>query len=219
MRHQLHRIDPDRFKTDLRTLIKLCLPIVALVAFLVAASIYDQLNIGIFTRDPATLTNSNPFLGVLSSVGILFWCATAAICFFGFAMLRSSASDRIAPRFLLDAGLITALLMLDDLFLFHEYVFPQFLHFGEKVALLGYGAIVAGFLWRYRQRILGSDYLLLALAFGLFGFSVMADNLFNTASGNWGYLLEDGPKLFGIIVWFTYWSGVCAQLLRPRREG
>lgn len=219
MRHPLHRIDPDRFKTDLRTLIKLCLPIIALILFLVAASIYDQLNIGIFTRDPATLTDSNPFLGVLSSIGILFWAATAAICFFGFAMLRSSAGERIAPRFLLDAGLITTLLLLDDQFLFHEYVFPQYLNFGEKIALFGYGVIVAAFLWRYRQQILSTDYLLLALAFGLFGFSVAADNLFSAVDDNWGYLLEDGPKLFGIIVWFTYWSSVCAQLLRPRREG
>jgi hypothetical protein len=219
MRHQLHRIDPDRFKTDLRTLIKLCLPVIALILFLVAASIYDQLNIGIFTRDPATLTASNPFLGVLSSIGILFWAATAAICFFGFAMLRSAAGERSTPRFLLDAGLITTLLLLDDQFLLHEYVFPLYLHFGEKIALLGYFVIVAAFLWRYRQQILSTDYLLLALAFGLFGFSVLADNLFSAVDDNCGYLLEDGPKLFGIIVWFTYWSSVCAQLLRPRREG
>ena len=218
MRRQLHRIDPDRFKTDLRTLIKLCLPVVVLILVIVIASISARLSVGVFTRDPATLTNSNPFFGVLSSVGILFWAATAAICFFSAAIVGSTRADRSAARFLLGAGLITTLLLLDDLFMFHEYVFPQFLHVGEKVTLLGYAVIVGMFLWSSRQRLWRTDYALLLLAFVLLGFSVISDNLFSSNTENWGYLIEDGPKLFGIVAWFTYWSGVCTQMLSPRRE-
>jgi hypothetical protein len=218
MRRQLHRIDPDRFKNDLRILIKLCLPVAVLILVIVIASISARLSVGVFTRDPATLTNSNPFFGVLSSVGILFWAATAAICFFSAAIVGSTRADRLAARFLLGAGLITTLLLLDDLFMFHEYVFPQFLHFGEKITLLGYAAIIGMFLWSSRQRLWRTDYALLLLAFVLLGFSAISDNLFNSNTENWGYLIEDGPKLFGIIAWFTYWSGVCTQMLSPRRE-
>jgi hypothetical protein len=218
MRHQLHRIDPERLRSDLRTLIKLSLPIVVLILVVVIASLSAHLSVGMFTRDPATLTNSNPFFGVLSSVGVLFWAATAAICFFCSVLVGRMRADRGAARFLLGAGLITTLLLLDDLFMFHEYVFPQFLHFGEKITLLGYAVIIGMFLWSSRQRLWRTDYALLLLAFGLLGFSVISDNIFNSDNENWGYLVEDGPKLFGIIAWFTYWSGVCTQMLSPRRE-
>ena len=35
------------------------------------------------TRDPASVTNSRVFTGILSNAGVSLWAACAAICFFG----------------------------------------------------------------------------------------------------------------------------------------
>ena len=76
-----------------------------------------------FTRDPAAVHNANPFTGVLSNIGILFWCSAAAVCFFSAAIQVKEARVKIVP-FLLFSGLLTAVLLLDDLFMLHETVIP-----------------------------------------------------------------------------------------------
>ena len=188
-------------------------PVTALVAITVWISLAQDIEIGQFTRDPAVLTDSSPFTGLFSSVGVLFWCATAAICLFGTVILRSSPKSHEIAVFLLGAGLITTMLMLDDLFMFHEVVFPQYLHFGEKVTVLLYGIILVSFLWYFRQRVIQTDYSVLLIAFAFLGFSVVSDRLL-TDTGSWSYFIEDGPKLFGIVAWFSYWSRVCWSNLK-----
>jgi hypothetical protein len=195
---------PQYERRHMISLLKLYVPIALIVFVVVGLTIAKQLDIGQFTRDPAALTDSSPFNGVLSSIGVLFWAATVAICCFSALILWQQHRHQMA-LFLLAAGLITSLLLLDDLFMFHELVFPQYLHFGEKITVVLYAIIVVSFLWRFRQQVLGTDYSILLIALGLMGFSVLADRIFSTL-GSWEYLLEDGPKLFGIVAWFGYWS-------------
>jgi hypothetical protein len=194
---------PHYERQHMVSLLKLYIPVGLIVIVVVGFTIAKRLDIGQFTRDPAALTDSNPFNGVLSSIGVLFWAATVAICCFSALILGQQ--QRQMALFLLSAGLITSVLMLDDLFMFHEVVFPQYLHFGEKITVVLYAMLVGGFLWRFRQQVLGTDYTILLIALGLLGFSVLADRIFS-GIGSWEYLIEDGPKLFGIVAWFGYWS-------------
>src|SRR4051812_13660513 len=39
------------------------------------------------TRDPAAVTGSEIYIGILSNVGILGWAAVAAVCFFSASLL------------------------------------------------------------------------------------------------------------------------------------
>ena len=93
----------------------------------------------VFTRDPSTLYKFHPFAGILSNLGILFWACTMAICLFAYAALTDKKSR--TARLILYSGLFTGWLMLDDLFLFHDRIFPDFLGIDEKITFGVYGLI------------------------------------------------------------------------------
>lgn len=57
-------------------------------------------------------------------------------------LVPSLAHHRVGFTFLLRAGLLAILLLLDDLFLVHEVVFPLYLHFGEKSLSLCIGLLL-----------------------------------------------------------------------------
>ncbi len=161
--------------------------------------------IGDFTRDPSTVARLMPYVGSVSSVGIIFWTAGATVCFFGWAVLRRRPDQRRFAAFLLHFGLVTAVLGLDDLFLLHETAD----HFGldEKVLVAGYGSLLALGLVRFRDEILETDFLLLLVGVGFLGLSVSVDvvqDQLELLLGGWRILLEDGFKLLGIAGWFGY---------------
>ena len=188
----------------LPTLLKLYVP--TFIMLFIVAFVSFQLHVPVSksTRDPAAILNVNPFLGILSNIGILFWCACAAICFFSFAVLRNKAISGEFPAFFLLSGLITSALLLDDLFLFHEKIFPGYFHIHEKVVFLGYAIMILLYLMRFRISILETEFVLLLFAFGFFGLSIIVDTLPETLL-TWHYLFEDGFKLFGVVtgVWNT----------------
>lgn len=134
------------------------------------------LPIGYFTRDPAAITQSNPFFGLLSNIGVLFWCTSAAICLFS-STLSSTALEDEGSLFLLCSGLLSLMLLLDDLFLFHEQVFPQYFSIDQEATIAGYGAITIVYLVRFRSVITATEYVYLVLALGFFGLSQMTDYL------------------------------------------
>jgi hypothetical protein len=161
----------------------------------------------VFTQDPNQLSNLPVFAGLLSNLGILFWCATASVCLFTFTILRS-IQDKGKTFFLL-AGFLTIGLMVDDLFLFHETIFPKQLGVSEKWVGAAYICVTAIFLAHYRTTIFKTEFFLLVLALVLFSVSVLFDlgssGLFRRTS----FLFEDGSKLLGIMSWFAYFARVC----------
>ena len=90
-----------------------------LLAGVGAASILYDIPVYKFTADPTATLSAHPFTGLVSNIGIIFWCATVAICFFTFAIYRASNQDKISI-FLLISAFLSLILLLDDLFLFHE---------------------------------------------------------------------------------------------------
>ena len=189
---------------------KLYIP--ALFVLLVTAFVSFRTGVPIseFTRDPAAITNASPFLGMLSNIGILFWCASATVCFFGAAVLRNRASSGELWAFLQSSGFITLVLMLDDLFLFHEEVIPRHFHIPQKAVLSAYAIAVLLYLVRFRVTILKTEFVALILALGFFGLSILVD-VWLKAVLPWHHLFEDGFKLLGIVGWFGYFVRVCAQ--------
>lgn len=160
------------------------------------------LPIGYFTRDPAAITQSNPFFG-LSNIGVLFWCASAAICLFSSTLSSTELEDE-GPLFLLCSGLLSLMLLLDDLFLFHEQVFPQYFSIDQEATIAGYGAITIVYLIRFRSVIMATEYAYLVLALGSFGLSQMFDYLQDRVEIHWHRLFEEGFMLLGIVNWTGY---------------
>ena len=168
-----------------------------------------------FTRDPAVLLGTHPFVGVLSQIGVLIWMATVSISLFTAALLRARSGSRVEWSFLLGAGLLTLWLLLDDFFMFHDWLFPDILGIRQRYVLAGYVGITALFLARYAWFILRTNYSLLVVALTFLALSVGIDQLPDRWF-RWDqlYLIEDAAKLLGIAGWFAYFAHTAVSLVR-----
>jgi hypothetical protein len=103
--------------------------------------------------------------------------------------------------------------MLDDTFLLHEEVFPDYLKLvPEGVVITLLIIAVLAFLYFNWDEILRGEYALMFLALGLFGLSVFIDALPEDWYEN-TYLLnklehifEDGAKLAAIVTWVAFYG-------------
>ncbi|GJM34744.1 MAG: hypothetical protein DHS20C18_37450 [Saprospiraceae bacterium] len=193
-------------------LIQVFLAPILLLAIVSLVSIYKGISVGNFTRDPAFIADLNPFFGFISNVGVLCWCAAVVVCLLGGQVLYKHKNGQRLALFFLYFGLFTCLLMLDDLFLFHEVVFPGYLFIGEKITIAGYGILLIGGLFYFKDVVMATDFTFLILAIVMFGTSVFIDILqdpIEAIVGPWRILLEDGFKFLGIFAWLAYfWKNV-----------
>lgn len=154
------------------------------------------------TRDPVAIVEVPFYTGFFSQLGIFFWAATATLCFFSAKMTSNRPESRMFKRYLFLSGLLTLFLGLDDIFLFHELVFPIYLGIPQQVVFIIYGILVLSFLLKFYSVILNTEYILLITAFFFFGLSVSLD-LFHLPNVN-PFFFEDGCKMAGIVSWVFY---------------
>ncbi|UKJ08325.1 hypothetical protein [Solitalea lacus] len=178
----------------------LIIPVVAITSHLLHIPVYH------LTRDIAAVLGCHPFTGIMSNLGVLIWCITVAICFFTVSIIRFTRENEYTG-FLFISGLFTSFLMLDDFFMFHEYVFPKIFHLPEKVFDSLYVMLTVLYLYKYYKVILKNDFLIIFLAYCFFALSMSMDVFFDQKG--WEFLFEDGLKLMGIISWFVFFSRVC----------
>jgi len=192
-------------------------PACLLLAAVAAAAWLTGIPPARFTLDPAVLAETHPFLGAVSNVGILAWTAGASIALFTAWLLRGRTGDRRHSQFLFAAGLLTTWLMLDDLFMLHEWFFPLVLGIPQVLVLACYAMAAGAFLLHFRTTIALHGRVLLGLAIGFFGVSVLLDQLPNAWFRAWGwlYFLEDGSKLLGIVSWSGYFAQIAASAVAP----
>jgi hypothetical protein len=190
-------------------LLLLFVPILALL-FLVTIAVFSwRIPVSSLTRDMASIADVHPLIGVVSNIGILLWCATAVICLFSRSLLRQQGLH-VEARFLFWAGLMTLVLLVDDLFMIHEYIAPVHFHVNEKLVLASYACGAGAYLLSHRRLILAANYHLLAAAMVLFTASMLVD----IADGRgWWRLGEDGFKILGIASWLGYHAGMARHWL------
>jgi hypothetical protein len=178
------------------------------LAILLLAAMQTRIPAAFLVRDPAQLAKYPFYVGLLSNVGVLLWCACAAICLYTAVL----AGQREVARFFLGAGLVTAMLGLDDFFILHEEVLPA-VGVAEEAVLAAYGLVILAFLGRFARLIMRTEFLLLGLTFGFMGGSAVLDGgIFNQGLN---YLLDDGLKLLGIVGWLAYYVRTARQFMRP----
>lgn len=200
-------------KTIVIFLLVMLLPMIALLGVLVVVSIQFGIPISVFTRDPAAVAHVPLYSGFVSNLGVLFWCATVAISFFTVITLVNTDHDGKPLLFLLAMSVQTGLLMLDDLFLFHEKIYPKVFHLPEKGAFVMYGIYLLACLVYFRAVVLKSNYFVLLLSFALLGLSIIVDT-FPEGWSEFHHLFEDGFKLLGIVTWFAYFSSLSAKQIQ-----
>ena len=113
---------PSRRRIGLSVLAAIYIPALALMALTVLVSAVVDVELAVFSRDPAATFNANPLTGVQSHLGVLVWFVAGAICLFVAAVLHRERQDRTWIEFLVWSGAITSVLSLDDLFQIHEEI-------------------------------------------------------------------------------------------------
>lgn len=177
-------------------------------------------------RDITSLAEIPFYTGFVSQLGALLWSAGATCCFFALFLVRKlNAGSPQSRQFLFQAGLFTAFLMFDDIFLFHEEVASDLFSIGQRTVYLAYALIAIAFLFFNRNEILSSEYLFLGIALALFGMSiamdVITDNLLakfdvpGTFFETYEVFFEDGLKFLGIITWLAYYLRYINLVLTP----
>jgi hypothetical protein len=119
--------------------------------------------------------------------------------------------------FFLFFGLFSSLLLLDDLFMLHESIFPQAFAIGEYFFFGFYAVVLLAGLYGFAPQIGQSNYLFLLVAFSLLGCSIFVDQL-PVDWSTWHYLLEDGLKFLGISSWTAYFAETALDHLDPSRN-
>jgi hypothetical protein len=181
-------------------------------------------------RDPLAVANTSatccsPYFGAVSHLGVLLWTGTAAVCLVAGASFL--AAGRAAAAWLpLAAGLLTAVLAVDDLFMVHERVLP-FFGMPERLTLLLYVVAAAAYLVAFHRQIFAARFVVMAIALAAFGVSFVGDLLLALPEAA-EEVIEDGAKFIGICAWSAFhlevvvdrtvaFCGVAAT--RSRRHG
>ncbi len=179
----------------------------ALLMLIFVVSVYWALKVPMsdLTRDPVQLLNGRPYTGMLSNVGIMLWSATAGILLFT-AVIVKTKRDR---WFLLLSFTFTLILLLDDLFLMHDMVFPEDLNISEYFLYGFYAFLALLFVLFYTRYILQqTPFPLLLMAFFLFALSISVDTIVKYIDLKHGFFIEDGSKFIGIVCWMVYFSSI-----------
>lgn len=157
-----------------------------------------------FTADPAATFGFSPIYGYISNLGILMWSLCVSVCFFSAAVLNIRKDQRGNVAFLTCFGILTSILMFDDLFMFHESVAPWYFNVPEKVVLAFYGIYATGCFYHFRKIIFTRESGLFALSVAALGMSVVIDQFSSRYYIPGEYLFEDGLKFVGIASWLSY---------------
>jgi hypothetical protein len=166
-----------------------------------------HVEIPMFTRDVTAIARIHPLAGILSQLGMLMWCAAAVVCAFAAITLRNVQPSNTF-WFLLSSALLTAYLLFDDIFLFHEALAFKIFGVDEVVVYAVLGISVAAYLIGFRRTILQTNFGALVLALGFLSMSVALDSFLEPLLmplGHWKAMFEDGAKWLGIAFWCSYY--------------
>lgn len=179
----------------------------------ILSRVLDHVSLGFFLRDIVATGRLPFFAGFVAQLGGVLWSASLTVCLFSLLLLPQKDEHFIAARrFLLHAAVLTSVLLLDDIFLFHEEVAPEYLHIPERLVIILYLILGLVFVFSNWREMLVSEYLVLGLSLALFGGSIFLDALpiegFQVPYF-WEQLeifFEDGLKFAGIATWLTYFT-------------
>lgn len=160
-------------------------------------------NVEYAIKDPAHLYNGHPLVGFLSNVGILLWCSASAICLFLGKLYSKYGNPRVS-RFYFYSGLLSAVLLIDDFFMVHDFLFRTYFDLSQDVLYVMYIGFAVFVFVKFFDIIIRTEYLILALACVFLGLSTAVDTFFHN-KGVTLVLVEDGAKTFGIATWFLYY--------------
>jgi hypothetical protein len=202
-------------KSSLILIAKIFIPGILFLATMVSFSFFGGFHFDLLSRDPIQLLNGKPYYGILSNTGIIFWCATSAILLFSSKISSSKKGANQQTVFLFLGGLLSLFMLVDDFFMIHDVVFPEYLNLDEKVFYTFYGLSAISIFIFYRKIILDTDYIILILSCMFLGASALTDVAIAVGLRlAHPFIVEDGFKFLGIITWFAYFIRTSYMLIK-----
>jgi hypothetical protein len=165
-----------------------------------------------FSRDPAIELGASPLVGVLSHAGVLLAWGAATVCAFAGALVARARDLRHAAPLLL-AALGTAYLALDDLFLFHDDIYPQELGLDQDLVIVLYAVAAIAYLAAYRDFFREHEWPLLALALAALGASLLLDLVNVVYTSRIERWLEESSKFVGLALLAAYLVRLSTHML------
>lgn len=154
-------------------------------------------------------SSERPYTGFLTRISEVLWCFSATICLFGFGLLRSLPARRQVDWFMLCSGFGLVVLLVDDLFRL-TVILNSFAGVPKVLMYLIYGAGAIAYSCYFWRRVLSTPYVLLLVAAVSFIVSGLVD-LVHVGGVGLPAILEDGPKLLGLLNIALYFWTVCRQ--------
>jgi hypothetical protein len=206
-------------KESIITLLKIYIPGILFLGLMGLYSLLNDFHFNDLSEDAIQTMNAPRYLGLLARVDVVLMCAIAAILLFASRLASVMQKSKEVTLFLLFGGLFTLLLMCDDFFMFHDWVFRDIIPIPENLIFAFYALSGVSFLIFFRHLILKTDYVILLIGFGLLGVSVIVDASI-VFGFNWKYesVLEDGAKFLGMFSWFAYFLMSSYDLIRPAKS-
>jgi hypothetical protein len=201
--------------SSVHIIILVCIAIASiLIGTVVIISETTGTPIAVLVRDPASTMHMPAFVGLLSNATILIWASAASISLFGASVLPAGHPVK---GFLTMAGSLTLFLTLDDVYMIHERIVPRLFGLPEMAVFALYAIAALVLIVKGRQLVRQTAYPLLILAIAALGLSVVVDTLFDDLGLfpiEKPYLVEDGFKILGALLWLAYFAMLTRSALR-----
>ncbi|WP_241212202.1 hypothetical protein [Vibrio scophthalmi] len=197
------------FSLSKNILLMVYIPVVSLLIFSVIMSVKMGIPFEVLSKDPLSFSGANPLTGVLSNIGIIIWSGAASVCLMTALLLNKYGYPSNRGLSLFFAGMISLVLLLDDCFMLHEVIYPQWLGIPESIIMMTYALMLLAYLYLFREKILSADISLLLVFFVMFGLSAIVDFVLPSTLLSWHFVIEDGAKFIGIVSWFSYHTLIC----------
>jgi len=165
------------------------------------------------SRDYGGVYHLEPYVGMLSSLGIFIWCASVTLCWFAWYFLRTQNKDSGRKNFFLVSGLITTIIAVDDLFQFHEIIVPDYFGIPEISFYIVYTLTLIVFNVKYINILMNRYFSILILGYSFLAVSILFD-MFIEDHVPFGTYIEDGLKFVGISLWSFYFFKTVDMELR-----
>lgn len=180
----------------------------ALVACLLALwlSLQNGLESRMLFVDPTTALSGPFYTGFFSSFGIVLWAFAASACFTAWRIqvIRHPRSEW--QPFLFALSFFNLYLMLDDLLLLHEDVYPDYLGLPRWAGMALVILLAAGLVFRFWKIFRRREFSFLTAVAALLILSIAVDGVsdYTPWFKRGGQIVEDTLKWMGLAGWSVY---------------
>ncbi|HET7902395.1 MAG TPA: hypothetical protein VFL59_14530 [Candidatus Nanopelagicales bacterium] len=164
--------------------------------------------------DPDDIAGAPAYYGGMGLFGFAVWGAGAGAAAVGGVAARGAADPYRCSRMLIQASLITAWLVIDDMYQLHENALPN-LGIPQKLVIVVYVVVVAAWAWGNRAAIRSTEFPILVAALAFLALSVAFDQ--EVLGIVRGPFFEDTPKIIGICLWSLWLARSSIRLVRSQR--